>query len=159
MPQTKFVLSKALKRGLRPIVVLNKVDRASADPDKALNEIFELFLALGASDEQADFPILYASGKEGWAKTDHGGERKDLTPLFELIVAPRARSRADRSSSDEPFAFLVTMLDSDPFLGRVLTGRVESGRVKVGDHGQGARRATARKSSAAASPNCWRSAA
>ncbi|MGQ0531381.1 MAG: translational GTPase TypA [Caulobacteraceae bacterium] len=133
MPQTKFVLSKALARGLRPMVVLNKVDRASAEPDRALNEIFELFLALGASDEQADFPILYASGKEGWAKTDVSNENQDLTPLFELIVRhvpdPQPIQR-----KDESFAFLVTMLDSDPFLGRVLTGRVESGRVKVGDH-------------------------
>ncbi len=132
MPQTKFVLSKALARGLKPMVVLNKVDRPSADPDRALNDIFELFLALGASDEQADFPILYASGKEGWAKTELEGENKDLSPLFELIVRhvpdPEPIGRKDQS-----FAFLVTMLDSDPFLGRVLTGRVESGRVKVGD--------------------------
>ncbi len=132
MPQTKFVLSKALKRGLRPMVVLNKVDRPSADPDKALNEIFELFLALGASDEQADFPILYASGKEGWAKTEMSGENKDLTPLFELIVR-HVPDPEPIQRRDEPFAFLVTMIDSDPFLGRMLTGRVESGRVKVGD--------------------------
>ena len=133
MPQTKFVLSKALKRGLKPMVVLNKVDRPSANPDQALNEIFELFLALGASDEQADFPILYASGKEGWAKTEMSGENKDLTPLFELIVrhVPEPEPIVRK---DEPFAFLVTMLDSDHFLGRVLTGRVESGRVKVGDN-------------------------
>jgi GTP-binding protein len=133
MPQTKFVLSKALARGLRPMVVLNKVDRPSAEPDKALNEIFELFLALGASDEQADFPILYASGKEGWAKTDLVHEHKDLAPLFELIVR-HVPEPAPIARRDEPFAFLVTMLDSDPFLGRVLTGRVEAGRVKVGDH-------------------------
>ncbi|MGD9814768.1 MAG: translational GTPase TypA [Hyphomonadaceae bacterium] len=133
MPQTKFVLSKALKRGLRPMVVLNKVDRASAEPDRALNEIFELFLALGATDEQADFPILYASGKEGWAKTDMSGENKDLTPLFELIVR-HVPDPAPIAHKDEPFAFLVTMLDSDHFLGRVLTGRVEAGRVKVGDN-------------------------
>jgi len=132
MPQTKFVLSKALKRGLRPMVVLNKVDRASADPDKALNEIFELFLALGATDDQADFPILYASGKEGWAKTDMSAENKDLTPLFELIVR-HVPDPEPIQKKDEPFAFLVTMIDSDPFLGRILTGRVESGRVKVGD--------------------------
>ncbi len=133
MPQTKFVLSKALKRGLKPMVVLNKVDRPSANPDQALNEIFELFLALGATDEQADFPILYASGKEGWAKTEMSGENKDLTPLFELIVrhVPEPEPIVRK---DEPFAFLVTMLDSDHFLGRVLTGRVESGRVKVGDN-------------------------
>jgi GTP-binding protein len=132
MPQTKFVLSKALARGLRPMVVLNKVDRPSAEPNKALNEIFELFLALGASDEQADFPILYASGKEGWAKSDLAHESKDLTPLFELIVrhVPEPKPIAHK---DEPFALIVTMLDSDAFLGRVLTGRVEAGRVKVGD--------------------------
>jgi len=132
MPQTKFVLSKALKRGLKPMVVLNKVDRASADPDKALNEIFELFLALGATDDQADFPILYASGKEGWAKTDMSAENKDLTPLFELIVR-HVPDPEPIQKKDQPFAFLVTMIDSDPFLGRMLTGRVESGRVKVGD--------------------------
>src|SRR5690606_27742616 len=133
MPQTKFVLSKALARGLKPIVVLNKVDRPSAEPDKALNEIFELFLALGASDEQADFPILYASGKEGWAKADMGAESKDLEPLFDVIVR-HIPEPAPIVRKDEPFAFLVTMLDSDPFLGRVLTGRVEAGRVKVGDN-------------------------
>ena len=133
MPQTKFVLSKALKRGLKPMVVLNKVDRPSANPDQALNEIFELFLALGATDEQADFPILYASGKEGWAKVNMSDENKDLTPLFELIVrhVPEPEPIVRK---EEPFAFLVTMLDSDHFLGRVLTGRVESGRVKVGDN-------------------------
>ncbi len=132
MPQTKFVLSKALKRGLKPMVVLNKVDRPSANPDNALNEIFELFLALGATDEQADFPILYASGKEGWAKTEMSAENKDLTPLFELIVR-HVPDPEPVSRRDEPFGFLVTMIDSDPFLGRMLTGRVESGRVKVGD--------------------------
>ncbi|MEZ5961806.1 MAG: translational GTPase TypA [Hyphomonadaceae bacterium] len=132
MPQTKFVLSKALARGLKPMVVLNKVDRPSANPDQALNEIFELFLALGASDEQADFPILYASGKEGWAKVNMSDEQKDLTPLFELIVR-HVPDPEPIARKDEPFAFLVTMLDSDHFLGRVLTGRVEAGRVKVGD--------------------------
>ncbi|MES1158815.1 MAG: translational GTPase TypA [Terricaulis silvestris] len=135
MPQTKFVLSKALARGLRPMVVLNKVDRASAEPSVALNDIFELFLALGASDDQADFPILYASGKEGWAVTsmdDVAKPSKNLQPLFELIVrhVPEPEPMKRR---DEPFALLATILDSDPFLGRVLTGRIESGRVKVGD--------------------------
>jgi GTP-binding protein len=132
MPQTKFVLSKALARGLKPMVVLNKVDRPSAEPDHALNEIFELFLALDATDEQADFPVLYASGKEGWAVVNMGDERTDLTPLFELILRhvpePEPLKRID-----EPFALLATILDADPFLGRVLTGRVESGRIKVGD--------------------------
>ncbi|MBS0384202.1 MAG: GTP-binding protein, partial [Proteobacteria bacterium] len=131
MPQTKFVLSKALARGLKPIVVLNKVDRPNADPDQALSDIFDMFLALGASDEQADFPILYASGKEGWAIKQLSDEHKDLAPLFDLIVAhtPEPKPVAHR---DEPFAMLVTMLDADNFLGRVLTGRIESGRVNVG---------------------------
>ncbi len=132
MPQTKFVLSKALARGLRPMVVLNKVDRPNADPDQALSDIFDMFLALGASDAQADFPILYASGKEGWAVKKLGDEQKDLKPLFDLIVA-HTPEPAPVKHRDDQFAFLVTMLDADPFLGRVLTGRIESGRVKVGD--------------------------
>ncbi len=133
MPQTKFVLMKALKRGLRPIVVLNKVDRPGAEPDQALNEIFEMFLALGASDSQADFPILYASGKEGWAVKDLAAPRANLTPLFDLIVTHTPEPEPVKRR-DEPFALLATMLDADPFLGRVLTGRIESGRVSVGDH-------------------------
>jgi GTP-binding protein len=132
MPQTKFVLSKALARGLRPIVVLNKVDRPNADPDQALSDIFDMFLALGASDTQADFPILYASGKEGWAVRDLNDERKDLKPLFDLIVQHVPEPEPVRRR-DEKFALLVTMLDADPFLGRVLTGRVESGRIAVGE--------------------------
>jgi len=131
MPQTKFVLAKALARGLKPIVVLNKVDRPNADPDQALSDIFDMFLALGASDEQADFPILYASGKEGWAIKALSEEHKDLTPLFDLIVA-HTPEPAPVKKRDEPFALLATILDADPFLGRVLTGRIESGRVNVG---------------------------
>jgi GTP-binding protein len=131
MPQTKFVLSKALGRGLRPIVVLNKVDRPNADPDQALSDIFDMFLALGADDGQADFPILYASGKEGWAVKALSDQRKDLAPLFDLIVA-HTPEPAPVQRRDAPFALLATMLDADPFLGRVLTGRVESGRVNVG---------------------------
>jgi GTP-binding protein len=132
MPQTKFVLGKALKRGLRPIVCLNKVDRPNAEPDQALDAVFELFLAIGATDEQADFPILYASGKEGWAVTDLAAERRDLTPLFDLIVS-HVPEPTPVNRRGEPFAMLVTLLDSDPYVGRVLTGRVESGRAKVGD--------------------------
>jgi GTP-binding protein len=131
MPQTKFVLSKALARGLRPIVVLNKVDRPNADPDQALSDIFDMFLALGASDAQADFPILYASGKEGWAVKDMKEQRKDLSALFDLIVT-HVPEPEPVNHRDEPFAVLVTMLDADPFLGRVLTGRIESGRLAVG---------------------------
>ncbi|MEQ1707969.1 MAG: translational GTPase TypA [Terricaulis sp.] len=132
MPQTKFVLSKALARGLRPIVVLNKVDRPNADPDGALSDIFDMFLALGASDAQADFPILYASGKEGWAVKDLKDEHKNLSALFDLIVTHVPEPEPVKKR-DEKFALLVTMLDADPFLGRVLTGRIESGHISVGE--------------------------
>ncbi len=132
MPQTKFVLSKALARGLRPIVVLNKIDRANAAPDQTLNDVFELFLALGASDAQADFPILYASGKEGWAVKDLAEARVGLAPLFETIVA-HVPDPAPIARRGEPFSMLATILESDPFLGRLLTGRIESGVARAGD--------------------------
>ncbi|MFD1196216.1 translational GTPase TypA [Seohaeicola saemankumensis] len=131
MPQTKFVTSKALALGLRPIVVLNKVDKPDAEPDRALDECFDLFANLGANEDQLDFPHLYASGRSGWADADLKGPRKDLAALFNLIVrhvpAPRQQKHAD-----EPFRMLATTLGSDPFVGRLLTGRVESGRLKVG---------------------------
>ena len=131
MPQTKFVLGKALKLGLKPIVVLNKVDRPHADPDRVLNEAFDLFAAIGANDEQLDFPHLYASGKQGWAYVNEGDERKDLGPLFDKIVehipAPAAESRAN-----EPAQLLAVLIEADPFLGRLLTGRVESGKLVPG---------------------------
>jgi GTP-binding protein len=131
MPQTKFVLGKALKLGLKPIVVLNKVDRPHADPDRVLNEAFDLFAAIGASDEQLDFPHLYASGKQGWAMVNEADERKDLGPLFDKIVehipAPAAESRAD-----QPAQLLAVLIEADPFLGRLLTGRVESGKLVPG---------------------------
>ncbi|NPD16914.1 translational GTPase TypA [Xinfangfangia sp. D13-10-4-6] len=131
MPQTKFVTSKALALGLRPIVVLNKVDKADAEPERALNEVFDLFANLGASDEQLDFPHLYASGRAGWADTSLDGPRKDLSALFELVVkhvpAPKQMAKAA-----EPFSMLATTLSADPFLGRLLTGRVESGTIQAG---------------------------
>jgi GTP-binding protein len=131
MPQTKFVLGKALKLGLKPIVVLNKVDRPHADPDKVLNEAFDLFAAIGASDEQLDFPHLYASGKQGWAVADLADERRDLGPLFDKIVEhvppPAAEARLDA-----PAQLLAVLIEADPFLGRLLTGRVESGRLTPG---------------------------
>ncbi len=133
MPQTKFVLMKALKRGLKPIVVLNKVDRPGAEPDQALNDIFEMFLALGANDDQADFPILYASGKEGWSVKSLDDPRENLNSLLDLIAAHTPEPEPVKLR-DQPFALLATMLDADPFLGRVLTGRIESGRVRVGDN-------------------------
>lgn len=132
MPQTKFVTSKALALGLRPIVVLNKVDKPAAEPDDALNDVFDLFANLGASDEQLDFPHLYASGIGGWADESLDGPRQDMTALFDMILrhveAPKQVSRAD-----EPFQMLATTLGADAFLGRLLTGRVEAGRAKAGD--------------------------
>ena len=131
MPQTKFVLGKALKLGLKPIVVLNKVDRPHADPEKVLNEAFDLFAAIGATDDQLDFPHLYASGKQGWAVADMGDARTDLAPLFDRIVehvpAPAAEAQADA-----PAQLLAVLIEADPFLGRLLTGRVESGRLTPG---------------------------
>ena len=132
MPQTKFVTSKALALGLRPIVVLNKVDKPDAEPDRALDEVFDLFAALGADDDQLDFPVLYASGRNGWADTELDGPRESLDALFDLVVehvpAPRQAAQADRS-----FRMLATTLGADPFIGRLLTGRIESGTIRTGD--------------------------
>jgi len=132
MPQTKFVTSKALALGLRPIVVLNKVDKPDAEPDRALNEVFDLFANLGASDEQLDFPHLYASGRAGWADESLDGPRKDLNALFDLVLrhVPAPRQIAD---AGKPFRMLATTLSADPFIGRILTGRVESGTLRVGE--------------------------
>ncbi|MCB2094275.1 MAG: translational GTPase TypA [Rhodobacteraceae bacterium] len=132
MPQTKFVTSKALALGLRPIVVLNKVDKPDAEPDRALNEVFDLFANLGADDDQLDFPHLYASGRAGWADMGLDGPRKDLSALFDLIVrhVPAPKQVAD---AGKPFRMLATTLSADPFIGRILTGRVESGTLKVGE--------------------------
>jgi GTP-binding protein len=132
MPQTKFVTAKALAQGLRPIVVLNKVDKPDAEPDRALDECFDLFVGLGASDEQLDFPILYASGRSGWADAELDGPRKDLTALFDLVVT-HVPAPAQVENADKPFSMLAVTLAADPFLGRLLTGRVETGRVKTGD--------------------------
>ena len=131
MPQTKFVTSKALKLGLRPIVVINKVDKPDGEPDRALNEVFDLFANLDATDEQLDFPAMYASGRAGWADHELDGPRKGLDALFELILehVPAPAQIADR---EKPFTMLATTLGGDPFLGRLLTGRVESGTLKAG---------------------------
>ena len=132
MPQTKFVTSKALALGLRPIVVLNKVDKPDAEPDRALDVCFDLFANLGADDDQLDFPAMYASGRSGWADMELNGPRKDLSALFDLIV-DHVPAPKQIEMKDEPFRMLATTLDSDPFIGRILTGRVESGTLKVGD--------------------------
>jgi GTP-binding protein len=132
MPQTKFVTSKALALGLNPIVVLNKVDKPDAEPDRALDECFDLFASLGATDEQLDFPSMYASGRSGWADLELDGPRKDLSAMFDLIVE-HVPAPAQQSRIDEPFTMLATTLGADPFIGRLLTGRVESGTLKAGD--------------------------
>ncbi|MFD1881151.1 translational GTPase TypA [Paracoccus pacificus] len=132
MPQTKFVTSKALALGLRPIVVLNKVDKPAAEPDQALNDVFDLFANLGASDEQLDFPHVYASGIGGWADETLDGPRKDLSALFDLILR-HVPPPAQIARADEPFQMLATTLGADPFIGRMLTGRVEAGRARAGD--------------------------
>ncbi len=131
MPQTKFVTSKALAQGLRPIVVLNKVDKPDGEPDRALDECFDLFANLDATDEQLDFPTLYASGRSGWADEELDGPRKNLDALFDLIVA-HVPPPAQAEHRDEPFRMLATTLGGDPYLGRILTGRVESGTLKSG---------------------------
>ena len=131
MPQTKFVTSKALNLGLRPIVVLNKVDKGDAEPDRALDECFDLFANLGASDDQLDFPHMYASGRSGWADHDLNGPRKDLSALFDLIINHVPPPRQAEHIEDD-FRMLATTLGSDPFVGRILTGRIESGIIKVG---------------------------
>ncbi|PVX29899.1 translational GTPase TypA [Sphingomonas pokkalii] len=128
MPQTKFVTGKALKLGLRPIVVVNKIDRADSRVQEVLDEVFDLFVTLEATDEQLDFPVLYASGRNGYASTDPDAREGTLTPLFEKIVEHVPPPKVD---PDAEFKFLVTLLDRDNFLGRILTGRVESGTVRL----------------------------
>lgn len=128
MPQTKFVLSKALKLGLRPIVVINKIDRSDARADEVLNEIFDLFVALEAHDEQLDFPIVYASGRNGWASMDHNARSGTLEPLLDLVLSHVPVASGDK---DAPFKMLVTTREYDPYLGRILTGRIYSGVAKM----------------------------
>ena len=132
MPQTKFVLSKALKLGLKPIVVINKIDRQDAQPKETLESIFDLFLALDANDDQLNFHYLYASGRNGWAIKELEDEHKDLDPLFELVVADVPAPKPIAFAGDEfPFTMLVTTLEADPYLGRILTGRIETGAMTV----------------------------
>ena len=130
MPQTKFVLGKALAQGLNPIVIINKADRPDGRPDEVLEEIFDLFIALDANEAQLDFPILYASGRDGWCVEDLKDPHENLHPLMNLIIKHVKPPKTDR---DLPFAMLVTLLASDPYLGRCLIGRVEQGSAKVND--------------------------
>ena len=137
LPQTKFVVSKALKMGLKPIVVINKVDRSDARPTEVVNEVFDLFAALDASEEQLDFPILYGSAKEGWmAERPEGPKTAGMAPLFDLIL----RHVKEPHVESGPFRMLGTILEANPYLGRIVTGRITSGSVapnqpvKVLDH-------------------------
>ena len=128
MPQTKFVVGKALKVGLRPIVAVNKIDRPDARPDEVVNEVFDLFAALDASDEQLDFPILYGSGRDGWMAEQPDGPRDSgLGPLFDLVLD----HVPEPTVGTGPFRMIGTILEADPFLGRIITGRIESGSVKA----------------------------
>ena len=127
LPQTKFVLGKALRLGLKPIVLINKVDRSDARAHQVHDEVFDLFSALEASDEQLDFPTLFASARQGWAATSLEAEHKDMTPLFDLILNHVPAPKID---SDPAFRMLVTTLESDSFLGRILTGRIQSGTIR-----------------------------
>jgi GTP-binding protein len=127
LPQTKFVVTKALKMGLKPIVVINKVDRSDARPTEVANEVFDLFAALDATEEQLDFPILYGSAKQGWMATDAAGPKdQGMAPLFDLVV----RHVAPPVVEDGPFRMLGTILEANPYLGRIVTGRIFSGSVK-----------------------------
>ena len=126
LPQTKFVVSKALKRGIRPIVAINKIDRPDERHLDVLNEVFDLFANLDASDEQLDFPTLYGSGRSGWMALDPKGPQESLAPMFDLIVS----HVPPPATEDGPFRMLATTLEADPFLGRILTGRITAGSVK-----------------------------
>ena len=128
MPQTKFVLGKALKQGLKPIVVINKIDRSDGRPEEVVNEVFDLFVALDANDDQLDFPILYASGRDGWCTKELNDPRENLHPLLDLVLDYVLPPKVELN---KPFAMLATLLDSDPFLGRCLVGRVEQGSANV----------------------------
>ncbi|MGH6932846.1 MAG: translational GTPase TypA [Dongiaceae bacterium] len=131
MPQTKFVTMKALALGLKPIVVINKVDRPDARPTEVHNLVFDLFAAIGASDGQLDFPTLFASSKQGWAATHLDDHRKDMAPLFDLIVRHVPPAKGD---AEAPFAMLATTLEYDPYVGRVLTGRIHAGTARMNMH-------------------------
>ena len=130
MPQTKFVLGKALALGLKPIVIINKIDRPDGRPTEVVDEVFDLFVALDANDEQLDFPILYAAGRDGWCVKELEDERANLHPLLDVVLDHVQQPQVEH---DKPFAMLATLLDSDPYLGRCLIGRVAQGSAKVND--------------------------
>src|SRR5205807_4220659 len=126
MPQTKFVVSKALKVGLKPIVAINKVDRPDARPTAVVNDVFDLFAALDASEAQLDFPILYGSAKQGWMAESPEGPKTSMAPLFDLVLRHVAPPAIEAGS----FRMLGTILEANPYLGRIVTGRISSGTIK-----------------------------
>ncbi|MFA9442849.1 MAG: GTP-binding protein, partial [Hyphomicrobium sp.] len=126
LPQTKFVVSKALKRGIRPIVAINKIDRSDERHLDVLNEIFDLFANLDATEEQLDFPVLYGAGRYGWMATAPEGPKENLAPLFDLILAHVPPPKVETA----PLRILATTLEADPYLGRILTGRITSGTIR-----------------------------
>jgi GTP-binding protein len=128
LPQTKFVLQKALAQGMRPIVVINKIDRPDARSEEVLDEIFDLFVSLDATEEQLEFPYLYASGRDGWCSWSLDDPRENLHPLLDFVLTHVPAPKCD---PDADFAMLATLLERDPYLGRVLTGRIQSGTAKV----------------------------
>jgi GTP-binding protein len=128
MPQTKFVLAKALKQGLKPIVVINKLDKADQRANEVLDETFDLFVSLDANEEQLDFPVLYASGRSGWASKEVDGPRENLHPLLDLIIEHVKPAELNKT---KPFAMLSTLLYADSFLGRSLVGRISQGTAKA----------------------------
>jgi GTP-binding protein len=130
MPQTKFVTGKALALGLKPIVVVNKIDRSDSRPQEVLDEVFDLFVSLDANDDQLEFPVLYASGRDGYASDDETAREGSLAPLFNKVIEHVPAPGLD---PDAKFSFLATLLDRDNFMGRVITGRVQSGTIKVND--------------------------
>ncbi len=161
MPQTKFVVGKALKVGLRPIVAINKIDRHDARADEVINEVFDLFANLDATDEQLDFPILYGSGRDGWMNTEPEGSKEEkLAPLFDLIL----EHVPEPTVAEGPFRMIGTILEANHFLGRIITGRIHSGSIKPNQavkvlHGRRQdcwKTVVSRKSSPFAAWNAWR---
>jgi len=131
MPQTKFVVKKALELGHRPIVVVNKIDKPGAEPDRVVDEVFDLFAAMDANDEQLEFPVVYAAARDGYAKINLEDENKDLTPLFETIISEVPEPKG---SAENPTQAQVFTLDSDPFIGKIGISRIFNGRIKKGDN-------------------------
>jgi GTP-binding protein len=129
MTQTKFVLSKALKRQFKPLVVINKADRDTAQFDKVDNDLFDLFVSLEATDEQMEYPVIFASAKAGWATLDMAAPTQNMNTLFEKILSHFEAPRVDRET---PFSLLVTQMDKNPYLGKTLLGKIQTGTVKVG---------------------------